>query len=97
MLVLYIGFIFLAGMGLFSVLWAIMGFFLPVCRNGWILCTKTEFVPIYLWLRGFGIVTCPLIVPDVGLTEAQQTFFASKDIRLESPESLISRLGKDIT
>lgn len=97
MLVLHIFFLFLAGMGLFSVLWAIMGVFLPNCRDGWLLCTKTEFVVIYLWLRGVGLVTCPLILPDVGLTEEQRTLYESKDIRLESPESLILRLRKDIT
>ncbi len=97
MLGLHIFFAFLAGFGLFSLLWAVMGFFLPHARDGQIICTGKAFWAVYLWLRGFGLVTCPLIMLDEGLDEETRRFIQSKDIELHSRESLISLLGKDTT
>lgn len=87
----------LAAIGGLSVLWALLGWLLPVCRKGWLLypagSEQTEFVPVYLWLRSLGLVKCPLILVDLGLSQGQRERFAEKGIEIYSLEELPERLG----
>lgn len=87
----------LAAIGGLSVLWALLGWLLPVCGRGWILCPAEPdwpgFVPVYLWLRSLGLVKCPLILVDLGLSQKQREYFAEKGIEIYSLEELPERLG----
>lgn len=96
MLGFHVFFAFLAALGLFTLLWGLMGFFLPGCQNGFLLCTRVEFVPVYLWLRGFGIVTCPLVVLEERVSAQQRRALLKKEIAVHSREELLQWLGKDI-
>ena len=87
MLVLHVLLAFFAAFGLFCALWAILGFWLPRCRDGWILCRGTSFVPTYLWLRGMGIVNCPLRVLDENLSEEERNWLTFKEIEIWERES----------
>lgn len=87
----------LAAIGALSVLWALFGWLLPVCGRGWILCPaepdRPGFVPVYLWLRSLGLVKCPLILADLGLSRKQREYFTEKGIEICSLEELPERLG----
>lgn len=87
----------LAAFGLLSVLWALFGWLLPACRRGWLLypgrSEDLSFVGIYLWLRGMGIVRCPLILADLGLSDAEKQRLSEKGIEICSPSELPERLG----
>ncbi len=85
-----------AAIGLMSVLWAVLGGLLPVCREGWLLYPgrsgKLNFVPVYLWLRSLGLVRCPLILVDLGLSDGERQRLESREIRVMSPEEIAQRL-----
>ena len=93
----YVWIAVLAAFGLVSVLWALFGWLLPVCRRDWLLCPgrpgEPGFVPVYLWLRGMGIVRCPLILLDLGLSDMEKRDLAAKGIELYGPSELSERLG----
>ena len=86
----------LAAFGLLSVLWALFGWLLPVCRRGWLLypgrSEDLSFVAVYLWLRSMGIVRCPLILADLGLSDAEKRRLTEKGIEIYSPSELPERL-----
>ncbi len=82
MLVLHVFFVFLAAFGLFCAIWAVVSFFLPSCSTGWICCSELRFVPTYLWLRGMGIVTCPLAVVNPDLSEEARNWLTHKEIEI---------------
>ena len=87
----------LAAFGLLSLMWALFGWLLPVCREGWVLCPgetgKLSFVYVYLWLRGMGLVKCPLILADMGLDDAEKARLTDKGIEICSLAELPARLG----
>lgn len=87
----------LAAFGVLSVLWALFGWLLPVCREGWLLYPgrtgKLPFVYLYLWLRGMGLVKCPLILADFGLGEKERERLREKGIEIYSLKELPERLG----
>lgn len=82
----------LAAFGVVALVWAVCGGLLPGCRGDWILCPgrsrQLAFVYVYLWLRWAGIVTCPLIVVDVGLRRQEQEWLAKKGIEVCSGSDL---------
>lgn len=86
----------LAAFGTFSALWAMFGFLLPTVRRGWLVCPGygdcLTFAYVYLWLRGMGLVCCPLVVADLGLSDEERTFLGEKDIEVCPPEELLHRL-----
>lgn len=86
----------LAGFGVLSVLWAIFGWLLPVCREGWLLCPGRKeclsLVWLYLWLRGMGIVKCPLIVIDYGMPPQERDDLTAKGIEICGLSELADRL-----
>lgn len=93
----YICFGALAAFGLLSVLWVLFGWLLPGSGEGWILFPgkpgKLHFVTRYLWLKGLGLVSCPLILMDLGLTEQERQWLSSKEIEIYSRDEVLSRLG----
>ncbi len=74
--------------GLFTFLWAVLGLWLPRCEKGWILCPGPEFVPVYLWLRGLGIVTCPMKVLGTNLSPEAKNWLIHKEIQIIDPDTL---------
>ncbi len=88
---------FFAAFGVFCVGWVLFGWLLPVCREGWILCPgrpgKLAFVQIYLWLRGMGMVRCPLVLLDLGLGDWESKYLENQGIEICSPAQLAQRLG----
>jgi len=87
----------LAAFGVLSVFWALFGWLLPVCREGWLLYPgrpgKLSFVYLYLWLRGMGLVKCPLILADLGLSGKERLDLAEKGIEIYGLTELPERLG----
>lgn len=87
----------LAAFGVLSVLWALFGWLLPVCDAQWLLGPgqpgSLGFVYLYLWLRWVGLVRCPLILADLGLSDAERVWLENKGIELYSLEELPERLG----
>lgn len=87
----------LAGFGTLSLLWALFGWLLPVCRAGWLVCPGCQeclcLVWTYLWLRGMGLIQCPLIVVDLGLEPRQRQRLLEEKIEICSPSELPDRLG----
>jgi len=86
----------LAGFGCLSLLWALFGWLLPVCREGWLLCPgKKECLPLvwlYLWLRGAGLIKCPLIVVDYGLFPPERCRLEARGIEICGLSELSDRL-----
>lgn len=95
-MVLYICIGALAAFGAFSVLWCIFGSMLPK-TGGVILCTDEPNVLLlarrYLWLRDLGLIRCPLIVADRGLSMTERIWLEDHGIEICSPEALPARLG----
>lgn len=89
----------LAAFGLFSVLWALFGWLLPGGKGGWLLYPgkpgegELSFVRRYLWLKGIGLLNCPLIVADLGLSCRERQWLRDMGIELCSLEELSERLG----
>ena len=77
---------FLAAFGAFSALWAAFGWLLPGLRGCAVVCwgrPEAEILIGYKWLRGLGLLRCPLlIVAEDG----------GEDTEICSREELLSRL-----
>ena len=86
----------LAAFGLFSVFWCLFGWLLPK-TGGVMLCLDEPDVHSlarrYLWLRGLGAISCPLIVMDRRLTAAERTWLTSHGIEICGPADIAARLG----
>lgn len=87
----------LAAFGVLSICWALFGWFLPACQDGWLLFPGKSgscgFVGIYLWLRGAGILKCPLVLADFDLSEPEKRFFQDQGIEVRSLAELPDCLG----
>lgn len=92
----------LAAFGFLSVVWCLLGWLLPsvgevlVCREG---SDTHAAVRRYLWLRGLGLIRCPLIVTARELSLMEQAWFEECGVEVCPPEELARRLGigeKDI-
>lgn len=86
----------LAAFGLFSAFWCLFGWLLPK-TGGILLCPEgTDAAALarrYLWLRGLGLISCPLVVADGALTEVERTWLFSHGIEVCARDALASRLG----
>ena len=86
----------LAAFGLLSIFWCLFGWLLPK-TGGVMLCLEGEdahaLVRRYLWLRGLGVVACPLIVADRDLAEPERAWMESHGVEVCPPEALAQRLG----
>lgn len=85
---------FLAAFGALSALWAIFGWLLPANRKGLLIYVGDEtgfFVRRYLWLRGLGLISCPLILTEP--VNCDRDILLTQEIEICSPEELALRLG----
>lgn len=68
----------LAAFGALSVLWALFGFLLPGQRGAVTVClcrgkgAEEQLIRRQRWLRDMGLIHCPLILLDGGLTEREK-------------------------
>lgn len=80
---------FLSAFGALGILWCLAGWLLAAGPQGWVLCPASAeqpgFVPVYLWLRSLGLIRCPLIVMDQGLTDIQRRAYLTQGLRVYSP------------
>ena len=87
----------LAAFGALCALWVSFGWLLSACWDGCLVYLgkrgKPGFVSIYLWLRNLGVVRCPLIVIDQGLTETEQEYLDKHGIERNSLAELHERHG----
>lgn len=83
---------FLAAFGVLSLLWCVSGWLFTAGPQGWVLCAASAacpgFVPLFLWLRSLGLVRCPLIVVDFGLSEGQRRQYLAKGLRIYPPDQV---------
>lgn len=86
----------LAFFGIFSVFWCLFGWLLPK-TGGVLICPAREgpeeLVRRYRWLRGLGLLDCPLLVPEEGLPEPERKWLECAGIEICSREEIIARLG----
>lgn len=87
---------FLAAVGLLSLLWALAGWMLPLCRKGVLIYRgapgEWSFAPTYLWLRSLGLIRCRLMVIDLDLEENLRTWMKDQGIEICTAEELPERL-----
>lgn len=87
----------LAAFGVAALVWAVLGLMVSGCREGWILCPgrqrQLQFVYVFLWLRWAGVVTCPLIVADLGLSQEEKDWLTEKGLEVRDCGELPRRLG----
>lgn len=91
-----LGLITLAAFGALSALWCLLGWLLPsvgdvmVCPEG---ADAHAVVRRYLWLRGIGLIRCPLIVMDSGLEDAERTWMEKHGVRVCLRSEMARQLG----
>lgn len=81
--------ILLAAFGLLSSLWAVLGWLLPGGRGMAMVCLGAPdegMVSRYRWLRGLGLLRCPLLVTEGG------TWRHIDGMEICGPEELLHRL-----
>ena len=82
----------LAAFGLLGILWAVFGVLLPGGKGCAVVCfgePELELVAVFHWLRGLGILRCPLIAV---MEEEDRHFDGVETCR---PEQLLSRLTEE--
>ena len=60
-----------AAIGIMSVLWALLGWLLPSGQGMVMVCLEPPDPGVlsrYRWLRGLGLLRCPVVIADVSLT-----------------------------
>lgn len=89
----------LAAFGALSGLWALFGWIMPCEAGGIMVCRcfpgmkESFFIKRYVFLREMGLLNCPLLVVDDGLSPEEQKWLLSKSgIEICSPEEIASRL-----
>lgn len=86
----------LAVFGALSVLWCLLGWLLPSCGELMVCRVDADAHAVarrYLWLRGMGLIRCPLIVTDRDLSAAERAWMEEHGIEVCPPEELLRRLG----
>ena len=84
----------LAGFGALSLLWAVFGGLLPSPRGMVLMLSCTDLteaemaVHRHRWLTGIGVLRCPLVVIDGGLSEAERQTFQRKGIEILDPDMI---------
>ncbi len=88
---------FFAAAGVLSVLWAVFGWLLPVCREGILIYRGSPgpwgFIPVYLWMRSMGLVRCPMLVVAENVEQKQREWLREREIDVCSLSELPGRLG----
>lgn len=91
----------LGAYGLLCVLWVLFGFLLPGQRGAAavLLCRgqaeEEAVIRRYLWLYNTGIIRCPLLLVDCGLSESQRTRLEKHSIILCTPQELQDQLEQE--
>lgn len=89
----------LAAFGALCALWCLFGWLLPGGRDGILVCRENgdadaaHLAHRYLWLRGMGFLSCPLLVVARELKEPERVWLESHGIEICSPAELSARLG----
>ena len=89
----------LAAFGVLCVLWTFLGFLLPGQKGTFMVypCRGENLDALirrYRWLRDLGLIRCPLLLVDQGMTEQQREALEGKyGIEICRPEQLPDRLG----
>ena len=90
-----------AAFGLLFVLWSMLGFLLPG-QKGMVMvyyADGTELentIRYYCWLRDMGLLRCPLIVVDGGLTDRQyQMLLRKQGIEICGSQELTDRIEQE--
>jgi hypothetical protein len=82
----------LAAFGLLCAGWAVFGWLLSGGSGGYIVCPDLcdsegrSFLRRYLWLRGMGLLKCPVYVSDQTLSDREKKWLEAKGIELYCPE-----------
>ena len=83
----------LAAFGLLCALWTAFGWLLSGGKGGYIVCPDLSgsegrgFVRRCLWLKGLGLLKCPVYAADRDLSSREMEKLASMGIELFSPDS----------
>lgn len=91
----------LGAFGLLCAVWVLFGFLLPGQRGAAavLLChgaAKEEAVlRRYLWLYNVGLVRCPLLLVDCGLSQQERTRLEKAPFTLCTPEELQDKLEQE--
>lgn len=93
----------LAAFGAVCALWVLLGFWLPGQRGAAavLLCRgdagEETVIRRYLWLYDLGVVRCPLVLVDCGLTLQQRDRLRrhTRGITLCAPEELSDKLERE--
>ena len=91
----------LGAFGLLCALWVLFGFLLPgqrgaaavlLCQGG----TQEEAViRRYLWLYNTGLIRCPLLLVDCGLSQHERSRLERHHVILCTPEELQNQLEQE--
>ena len=79
----------MAVFGFLCMLWALLGWRIPGSREGILVCFATPgfpeqgFLRRYLFLRDLGLLECPLVVIDRGLSEPERRKLAQTRCGIE--------------
>lgn len=93
----------LAAFGALSIIWVLFGFLLPgqrgtamvyLCREDGI---EEQILRHYGWLRDLGLVRCPLLLIDCGMTDEERTRLLKnkQGVEICTMEELSSRLEQE--
>ena len=91
----------LGAFGLLCAMWVLFGFLLPGQRGAAavLLCrgdpTEEAVLRRYLWLYNAGLVRCPLLLVDCGLTSGQRVWLSQYPITLCTLEELTDQLEQE--
>lgn len=91
----------LGAFGLLCAVWALFGFLLPGQRGAAavFLCRgevgEEAVLRRYLWLYNTGLVRCPLLLVDCGLSQPDRTRLERYPITLCTPEELQDKLEQE--
>ena len=87
--------------GLLCAVWVLFGFLLPGQRGAAavLLCrgdpAEEAVLRRYLWLYNSGLVRCPLVLVDWGLTDGQRMWLMQYPVILCAPEELQNQLEQE--
>ncbi len=88
-----------AAFGVLCVLWVLLGCLLPrYCGTAMVCACHGEdpdgLIRRHRWLRDLGLIHCPLILVDCGMTEQQKHLLEGRHgIEICTPEELSQRVG----
>lgn len=91
----------LAAFGALCALWALSGFLLPHQDGGVTVCVcrgdgkEEPLIHRYRWLQGMGLIHCPLILLDGGLSEADKARLTRQGLTVCDKADLTARVEQE--